>query len=175
MRDDSAKWAPAQGQEREPVSANGSRLALIQPDRQTLISGPFGQALTLVGLDSAVSWPTPASSDTYACRLRRDRILVINGPDLPDGWNDELGLAVSTMTDGYAVLELEGPNAMTVLRRGTEISIQEPSASVARRFFGYPVLIYGFKTDERFRIHVPRAFLDGLWALFTGFMQQDNA
>ena len=175
MRNDNAKWHPASGLDRPVLSAPGCEIQIVQPELQTLISGPYNDALKLAGISTATGWPERAKGECYAVRLRRDRILVVNGPELADGWHDVEGLAVSDMTDGYAILELSGANAMSVLRRGTEISLNEPSASVTRGFSGYGTLIYRFEQIDRFRVHCPRGFLEGLWSLMQSYAEQFNA
>jgi len=166
MRDDSRKWQPAQGLERDPVVMDGLTIRVIQPERQALLSGPYASLLALANVTGTVGWPDPAMGDSYAIRLRRDRILAVNGPTLADGWHDEIGVAVSDMTWGYAVIELNGPAAMGVLQRGTEITLDTPSASVARRFAGHDALIYARGPDS-YRLHVLRPYLDAVWGLIT--------
>ncbi|MFK7751272.1 MAG: hypothetical protein AB8B51_01865 [Sedimentitalea sp.] len=111
----------------------------------------------------------------YALRLRRDRILIVDGPELPDGWHDDLGLAVSDVTDGYGVIDIKGGTALGLLQRGTEISATLASPSVVRGFYGYDVLIYGFGGENQYRIHVPRAHFAGLFALLVTFAEQIDA
>lgn len=166
MRDDSAKWSADRGTQRPPVRTGGVQICLLQPHRQTLISGPHTAALALAGCSAATGWPAPASGETYALRLRRDRILVVNGSDLTDGWHADPGLAVSDMTGGYAVIALSGDGATDLLNTGTELDPAQPSASVARLLHGYPVLLYRFQGETTdYRLHVPRASLEGLWSL----------
>ena len=172
MRNDNARWQPAEGLERPAFTTSTFALRLVRPRRQTLISGPHASALALAGVAGATGWPGPAMAETYALRLRRDRILVVNGPELADGWHAQEGLAVSDMTDGYAVLEMSGTDAMSILRRGTEIALNEPSASAARGFAGYSTLIYSCGAQNRYRVHVPRGDLEGLWALLLSFAEQ---
>lgn len=172
MRNDSEKWTPALGLVRPAFSVPGFEMQMILPRRQTLISGTYSSAVALAGVGAAIGWPDKVAGGSYALRLRRDRVLVVNGPALADGWHDAEGLAVSDMTDGYAVIEIGGAHAMGVLMRGTEISPDEPSASVVRGYAGYGTLIYAGETEGRFRIHVARSFLDGLWDLLSSFAQQ---
>lgn len=169
MRDDSAKWTPVMGVDREPIIRKGLKIEVFCPERQTLISGPRGKALKLAGLDKAVGWPEPARSDTYALSQRRDRILVVNGPGLADGWDSDHGLAISDMTDGYAACTLSGQTAMSILKRGTEIDKRIASASVARAFAGFPVLVYAVENPQSFRMHVPPGLFDALWSVLKRF------
>ena len=172
MRDDSTKWHPALGMDRHDIDTGGVRISLIHPDRMTLISGPCNAALEWSGIGTAIGWPEVASGHSYALRCRRDQILVVNGPDLTDGWHADRGLAVSDMTDGFGVVDICGGDALAILCRRTEISHEEPSRSANRAFFGYAVMIYAYDAQNHFRMHVPRQLLDGLWSLLQSFAQQ---
>ena len=98
MRDDRQKWAPSQSDSPATVETDLVRISGVSSDRLTLISGPVQQALAKCGMQIAAGWPDPVSSDSYALRLRRDRILVVNGPALEDGWDADNGVAISDMT-----------------------------------------------------------------------------
>ena len=132
MRNDSANWTPAAPLARAPVEIAETRLEVIVPERQTLLSGSIGALLEMSGVETATGWPKPATGESYALCLRRDRILRVNGTALEDGWYEAVGVAVSDMTDGYAVIQVSGPSALSVLKRGTEIDPSEPSAATAR-------------------------------------------
>lgn len=175
MRNDTAQWSPDVGFARNKVTTGSVTLAQLEPARQTLVSGPYQAALALAELGGATGWAEPAQGETYALRLRRDRILVVNGAELADGWHDAAGLAVSDMTAGYSVFEITGNGAFDVLRRGTEISLETPSASVARAFYGYPVLVYAVVAQNAYRIHTPRGHGHNLWALLKNFCEQVDA
>lgn len=172
MRNDNAKWAPAQGMSFDPHVTKNATLKRVQPERQTLLSGPFARLLEMINVSDATGWPAPASGSSYALRLRRDRILSVNGPPIEEGWHEASGCAVSDMTDGFAVISLSGPDALTVLQRGTEINPAEPSASAARLFGSYGVILYAYGSDQTYRFHVQRAHLDGLWDLLQTYIQQ---
>ncbi|NIZ13037.1 hypothetical protein [Phaeobacter sp. HF9A] len=43
------------------------------------------------------------------------------------------------------------------LRRGSEVSLEVPSASVARALFGLGVFLYRFGDEHRFRVHVAQS------------------
>ena len=171
MRNDNARWALSLGLDRPAIQTAVLTMSIVRTDRQMLISGPIQALLDTAGISSAVGWPEPATGETYAIRLRRDRILVMNGPEIEDGWHDAQGIAVNDVTDGYCVIELSGDMAMPILKRGTEIDPADPSNSVVRGFGGYPVMVYAFQTSDRFRIHVPRTFLEGLWSLIEGYVK----
>lgn len=152
MRNDSARWdAPCA---ETGFSREGLSLRRIWPERQVLVSGP--DVLTRVGLP-LIGWPDMASGPVALC-LRRDRVLELDGAERAEGWQN--GLAVTDVTDGYAVFEITGEGAWAALREGTEIRLDVPSRSVARRFHGLDALIY--RIEGGFRLHTPRAMAEAL-------------
>ncbi len=168
MRNDSHKWdaPPAQ---RQPVIRDNLTIRPITFQRQTLLSGPIKTCLQLARQPSATGWPAPASGDSYALRLRRDRILSINGPTLPDGWHPE-GIAISDMTDGYACIEITGKGALDLLNQGTELDPTTPSGSCARLFQGQPCLIYQWQSDS-LRLHIEQPRAESIWQTLIPFSQ----
>ncbi len=165
MRDDSKRWdAPrAMG---AAITAEGLAITPLSLPRQTLISG--AQVLRQLGgqYGAPSGWPDIASGTPYALALRRDRVLLVDGPQMADGWDAATGWAISDMSGAYMVFELTGPRAMGLLRRGTEISLARPSASVARPLFGLGTLLYRHGDGETFRIHVARGHGEALWKAF---------
>ncbi|MEB8385637.1 hypothetical protein OO012_00230 [Rhodobacteraceae bacterium KMM 6894] len=150
MRDDSNKWDIPQPTNYE-YTENGITLASVPLARQTLISGP--NILTQTEPPIA-AWPDIVTSDCYALPIRRDRVLLVNGPPLSQGWHDETRQAVSDASDAYAVFDINGERSLEVLKRGAELSLNVPSRSVARILFGLGVFLYRYDNESRFRIHV---------------------
>ncbi|WP_373051404.1 hypothetical protein [Thalassovita aquimarina] len=162
MRDDRHRWAAHDG--RWPrFDAQGISLATTEPERQTLISGPS----ILSHYPGAIEWPDIATDDSYSLCLRRDRILRVNGLEMPDGWNQEREQAVSDASDAYTVFDLSGPKALDLLKHGAELSLQKPSRSVARNLFGFGVFLYRYGAEDGYRLHVPRAQAHPAWQTLT--------
>ena len=158
MRDDSRKWTSPESVP-APLDLGGATLRVAILQRQTLISGisvRVNSPLPLIG------WPDVAKGEAYRITLRRDRIVEVGGTARPEGWNAERAEAASDITDGWGVLDLEGPRALDILKRGTEISLSEPSASVVRKLWGLDVWLYRFETEDRFRLHIARAMEEAL-------------
>ena len=157
MRDATALWdAP-----RDPaklIDLGPARLTPVHLTRQTLVSGP--NVLTQTDLP-LVDWPGAAPSGPYAVTLRRDRLLLVNAPETPDGWNDTTQQATSDVTDAYTVFDLTG-DALPLLGRGAEIFPDIPSRSVARLLFGLDVFLYHLDDGTTYRLHVPRAHAEAL-------------
>jgi hypothetical protein len=153
MRRDNEKW---QNPESVHYNFSGNKLQISVSDiqRQTIVSGSYTAALKTCEVDVAIGWPDIVTTNSYALRLRRDRLLMVNGPDLPDGWNETTNLAISDMTGGYSVFELSGKNAFEILKRGTEISTNNTSPSVSRLFSGFEIFLYRWQQQDCFRLHV---------------------
>ena len=107
-----------------------------------------------------IGWPDVATGEAYRITLRRDRVVDVGGEAPEEGWNAERGEATSDITDGWSVFDLSGPRAFDILKRGTEISLDTLSASVARRLFGLDVWLYRHSNDgwHRQRKHIGRSF-----------------
>ncbi|MEO0752010.1 MAG: hypothetical protein AAFY25_09410 [Pseudomonadota bacterium] len=159
MRDDSQRWAPPRDPADE-ITAPGVTIKPRALDRLTLLSGPRVLRQTELPL---IAWPDVGFGDTYALSLRRDRVLEVNGPARADGYDADTGLAVSTVTDAYAQVDLFGPNALCLLNRGTDLDLATPSRSAARLLFGFGVVLYRHSAPETFRIHVASSHDDALW------------
>jgi len=148
---------------------DGVVLTELIPEGLTLLWGAMQQAMMLANADVTVSWPGPSAGNTHALALRRDRVLVVNGASLAEGWHSDIGLAVSDMTRGFRAATLSGPLCFEVLKRGTEISRSIPSGSVSRGFAGYPVFLHTVEGPETYRLYVPRAVFEGFWDLIETF------
>ncbi len=157
MRDDRHKWA-AFAPDDTAIDLGGAQLSPIRLARQTLISGPNVHAQTSLPV---IEWPDIIDQDVYALSLRRDRVLVVNGPEIETGWTPGTSQAISDASDAYATFDLSGPGAFQLLQRGAELSLKTRSKSVMRALFGMHVMLYR-RASERFRLHVPTAQQDGL-------------
>ena len=162
MRDDRDLWAPALGLA-APLALHGADLSAVSLMRQSLIS----RIASLPKDEPQIGWPDVVETDCYRLSLRRDRIVEINCEARPEGWDASRQQAVSDVTHGYSVFHLSGPNALGILKRGTEISLNTPSRSVARVLFGLDVWLYRFGAEDAFRLHVPRAFGEAMIAHLT--------
>jgi len=158
MRDDRNRWTPS-GKHDLPIHLPGVSVSSVDVVRQTLISGP--RVLQQIK-HTLIGWPDIAEQRSYAITLRRDRVLLINEASEPDGWNPDLNQAISDVSDAYSVFELQGDESLSLLNRGTELSLKIPSRSAARRLFGLDVILYRFTDANRYRLHVQSAQADAL-------------
>lgn len=167
MRDDRTRWAAPDGAEDRRLEARGLSIRRVVPERQMIVSGPRPAALQLCGFRVAAGWPDIVLEDRYAVSMRRDRVLLVNAPQLATGWLDDSGLAVSDVTDGYEVVDVSGPDALEFLRTGTELSLDDASASSLRLWHGLGVILYRVGDPDRYRLHVASGLAEGLWDILA--------
>ncbi len=164
MRDDRNSWPAAKGLSRQDLEGENVIARPVSIDRQTVLSGPYDTMMRFAGLsDAAVGSTDIARGGHYAIRQRRDRILVVGGDELGEGWSEQHGIAVTDMTAAYAVIDLDGPNAERVISTGTEYSLSHPSPSAARIWHGLSCLLYRYEKDDGFRLHVRSAQAEAAW------------
>lgn len=173
MRDDSRFWQAVAHD--IDVTVSGLTFRWVAVGRQTLVSGVTALRCFEDTLGTAVGWPEPATEPGYAVALRRDRVLLVDGPVLACGWHDDPGLAVTDMTGGYAVFDLWGADRMQILKRGMAINPDLPSRSAARLFGGLGVIVYtlsGATGEERLRFHVGRSHAPALVQTVLSFLNK---
>lgn len=156
MRDDSHRWdAP------RTHAAKGLITRQVDVGGQHLVSGPKVQKQYA---DVLIGWPDVPRAERYALSLRRDRVLLVGGCDLADGFDAAANVAVTDISDGFDVIDLIGPGAIACLQRGAELRTDQTSRSVARLVFGIGVYLYAAPGGDGLRVHTPRA-------MTTAFMQ----
>lgn len=158
MRDDRHRWDVVD-LDASKIEARGLLITAIDVGSQCLVSGPK----VLRQKAPTVKWPDVADGDTYTLSLRRDRVMCVGEPALADGWDDKKNQAVSDVGDAYVVFQLSGPNAIALLKRGTELRLDQPSKSVARMLFGLGLFLYRHGDEETYRLHVARAHGTAMW------------
>jgi|GEM_PF-1031098 len=162
MRDDRHRWPAAGGPDRPPLIGRDVAASLIRLPRQTVLSGPYTACMSLAAVTTpAVGGDSAATGDHYAIRQRRDRVLVVGGTAIDDGWHPDPGIAVSDMTAAYAVIELAGPGVQRVIASGTEFVAG--SRSAARLWHGFSCLLY--RHGDSYRLHIRSAHLDAAWQM----------
>lgn len=168
MRNDSAKWDRLRTAREFELSPK-VRLKRVDGLQLTLLSGP--RVLEQIDLPQ-IGWPDLAPLDPHAVMMRRDRVLIVGGASLPEGWDETTNQVASDMSHGYAVFDLSGPGALDVLQVGTELFLDRPSRSAARLAFGLGLLIHRFTDEHTYRIFVPRYHADALIAHLKAAGQQ---
>ena len=118
----------------------------------TLISGDLDAALTalapgapLLGLYAL------APEGPHALRIARDRALLVTPAPLApqEGWQGDgaLGWCATSVDDGWAILDVEGPDAPLALMQGTSADLSARSPSAAVRFMDVVCLLA--RTESR--------------------------
>ncbi|MCE8009409.1 hypothetical protein [Aestuariivita sp.] len=170
MRDDRLKWdAPAS--DPKVLAQDGLHVTRVRPTRLTLISGVQARRASALPL---IGWPDQVTSEQFALCLRRDRILEVGGPDRLPGWDAEAGLAISEMTDGYAMFHLDGDRTLGLLKRGGVARPDQPSPSVVRLMFGMDVLLY-CRGASGFGLCVPGPRAETLRSALRAHLSQHGA
>lgn len=82
MRDDRHRWTP-QSAHFDPIMIGAVTLQEIKLNRQIMVSGPAVRDT----FGPATGWPAVVSGDSYTLSLRRDRVLIVNGPAMAAGWD----------------------------------------------------------------------------------------
>ncbi|ASJ75478.1 hypothetical protein [Granulosicoccus antarcticus] len=162
MRDDRNRWAAAPSEARPELVAQAVTARIVAIERQTVLSGDYSSCLELAGMcQPAVGSHEVANGDSYAIRQRRDRILIINGVQLEDGWHEGTGVAIADMSSAYCVIEISGTDAERIIATGTEYSAATSSPSAARLWHGFSCLIY--RHENKYRLHIRSAYLEAAW------------
>ena len=167
MLDLSSKWQP------EPDWAHahlvGSTIAVRTACgiTQRLVSGEIGHFLARYDLDSDVGALGLAVGKRYAVRLARDRLLIVgvSAAEVPDGRQED-GFAISTVSSGLHVFEVEGEGSRDLLARATTIDPDNPGPCAALSFAGVMGTVYRHDKYETLRIHVDQGLAPYLWEWF---------
>jgi hypothetical protein len=160
-------WSPARSPEGLLVTRPGFAVHGHSGLGQTLVSGDVEAALRalapgapLLGLHAFA--PTTA----HALRIARDRALIVTRAPIgaADGWRD--GWCATSLDDAYAVLDIEGAGAGSVLMQGTTVDLAACSPSAALMFAGQRCLLA--RLAGGFRLHVERPRLEAMLTWLDG-------
>ncbi|MFC3327192.1 hypothetical protein [Mesorhizobium cantuariense] len=168
MRDLAEKWSVAPDWQSAVITTPGLAIQAVLTLNQLMVSGDLDAWARGSGVDgTGVGAFGAAQGDRYAVRMARDRLLVVSNSPLaiPTGWHAE-GFAVTAISAGLQVFEVEGRALDTFIARGTTLDPSQASASAALSFAGISAIAY--RHEDRLRIHVDR----GLAAYFWTWMEQ---
>lgn len=163
MRDLAEKWSVAPDWQSAVITAPGLLVRAISGLDQLLVSGDleaWARASGTAGT-GAGAFGT-AQGERYAARLARDRLLVVSNTPvaITTGWHAE-GFAVTAISAGLQVFEVEGSALDAFIARGTTLDPKQESASAALSFAGISAVVY--RHQGRLRIHVDRGLAAYLW------------
>ncbi|PZV37543.1 hypothetical protein [Mesorhizobium kowhaii] len=163
MRDLAEKWSVAPDWQSAVITAPGLVVRAVPGLNQLLVSGDLDAWSLMSGVDgTGVGAFGTAQGERYAARLARDRLLVVSNTPLAiaTGWHAE-GFAVTAISAGLQVFEVEGSALDAFIGRGTTLDPRQASASAALSFAGISAVVY--RHQDRLRIHVDRGLAAYLW------------
>ncbi|WP_136618295.1 MULTISPECIES: hypothetical protein [Mesorhizobium] len=163
MRDLAEKWSVAPDWQSAVITAPGLVVRAVCGLNQLLVSGDLDAWARVSGVDrTGVGAFGTAQGGRYAARLARDRLLVVSNSSLAvaTGWHAE-GFAVTTISAGLQVFEVEGAALDAFIARGTTLDPKQASASAALSFAGISAVVY--RHGGKLRIHVDRGLAAYLW------------
>ncbi|UVK43292.1 sarcosine oxidase subunit gamma family protein [Mesorhizobium sp. AR07] len=163
MRDLAEKWSVVPDWQSAVITAPGLVVRVIAGLNQLLVSGDLDAWARTSGMDGkGVGAFGTAQGDRYAARLARDRLLVVSSTPLAiaTGWHT-VGFAVTTISAGLRVFEVEGAALDAFIVRGTTLDSAQASASAALSFAGISAVVY--RHESKLRIHVDRGLATYLW------------
>ncbi|UCI31321.1 hypothetical protein [Mesorhizobium sp. B4-1-4] len=163
MRDLAEKWSVAPDWQSATIGVPGLKISPITGLHQRLVSGGLAAWAEVSGFDGTAAGAFGLTEGIrYSVRLARDRLLVVSSNPLaiPAGWHGE-GFAVTTISAGLQVFEVEGPALDAFIARGTTLDPRQPSASAALSLAGVSAIVY--RHENRLRIHVDRGLAAYLW------------
>jgi sarcosine oxidase gamma subunit len=163
MRDLAEKWSVAPDWQGAVITTPGLAVRAISGLNQLLVSGDLDAWARVSGVDgTGVGAFGAAQGDRYAARLARDRLLVASDSPLAiaTGWHAD-GYAVTAISAGLQVFEVEGTALDAFIARGTTLDPAKPSTSAALSFAGISAIVY--RHEDRLRIHADRGLAAYLW------------
>ena len=162
MRNLAEKWTTIPDWRTAVIDTSGLTIRALLGLNQFLVSGDLlawskasGVALEPVGAFGA------ATGNTYTVQVARDRLLVVSTRPsaVAQGWHHE-GFAVTTVSAGMQVFEIEGATDELIVR-ATTLDPGKASASAAISFAGINAVVY--RHGERLRVHVDRGLATFFW------------
>ena len=135
-----------------------------------------GQAMISGDLDAAISALAPgapmlglyalAPDGPHALRIARDNALLVTPAPLGagEGWRENW--CATGLDDGWAAIDVAGPDAPLALAQGTSADLAAHSASAAVVFAGLRCLLG--RTADGFRLHVEASWLEALLTWLDG-------
>ena len=154
--DFSSKWSEANVRPGLELQCDDLHLFVSDPQNIQIATGNVGAAMRAAELVSApAGWPDIVVGTSYAVRLSRDRVMLVNALSLTEGW-DHRGFGISRSESADTVVDVRGKKLSSFLSRGAEISPENQSVSATRLFAGFGVVLYRFLMDDQIRIHISR-------------------
>ncbi|WP_137929148.1 aminomethyltransferase family protein [Mesorhizobium comanense] len=163
MRDLAEKWPVAPDWRSAAIEVPSLKIRPVAGLHQRLVSGDLGAWAQASGFDgTAVGAFGAAEGIRYSIRVARDRLLAVSSTPvgMATGWFVQ-GFAVTEISAGLQVFDVEGDALDAFIARGTTLDPGQESASAALSFAGTSAFVY--RHEGRLRIHVDRGLAPYLW------------
>jgi hypothetical protein len=160
-------WPPARRAEGELIDRPRLQARALSGRGSALISGDLDAAIaTLAPGAPILGLYALAPEGAHALRIARDRALLVTHAPLgvADGWRE--GWCATSVDDGWAAVDVGGPDAPLALAQGTSADLAADSPSAAVLFAGLRCLLA--RTETGFRLHVEAPWLEALLIWLDG-------
>lgn len=160
-------WPPARRSEGALIDKPRLKAWTLTGRGHTLISGDLEAAMAALAPGAPlIGLYAPAPEGAHALRIGRDRALLFTPSALEaeNGWRD--GWCATAVDDGWAAVEVEGPDAPLALMQGTSADLAGGSPSAAVLFAGFRCLVA--RTEAGFQLHVEAPWLETLLTWLDG-------
>jgi hypothetical protein len=153
-----------------PLARRTDGMVIERPRLQARTSSSGGSTLISGDIDAAIGALAPgapilglyalAPEGAQALRIARDRALLVTPAPLgaADGWRESW--CATSVDDGWAAVDVFGPDAPLALAQGTSADLAANSPSAAVLFAGLRCLLA--RTEAGFRLHVEAPWLEAL-------------
>lgn len=163
MRDLAEKWSVAPDWENATIEVPGLKICAVTGLHQRLVSGDLAAWAEASGFDGTTVGAFGLTEGIrYTIRPARDRLLAVSTTPvgMATGWFND-GFAVTEISAGLQVFEVEGPALDAFVARGTTLDPNQASASAALSFAGISAIVY--RHQGSLRVHVDRGLATYLW------------
>ena len=177
MPDRSTFWSPPPEWRAAVLAREGLCIAACEPVQAWRLSGDVGSCLADLQLPAALGPRDAVAGERYALRLAPDSVLLVLDARLSiaPGWDDR-GWAMSDVSDGLLLLDIDGPDALRLMQAGSEYAFDavasRPMESARMLFAGLRVVVARRSTG--WRLHVDRAWAPALWRWLDTHLQDNE-
>jgi hypothetical protein len=160
-------WPPARRSEGTLILRPRLKARALSGRGSALISGDIDAAIGALAPGSPIlGLYALAPEGAHVLRIARDRALLVTPAPLgaADGWRE--GWCATSVDDGWAAVDVDGPDAPLALAQGTSADLTGRSPSAAVLFAGLRCLLA--RTEAGFRLHVEAPWLEALLTWMDG-------
>ena len=160
-------WPPARRAEGTLIDRPRLQARALSGRGSALISGDIEAAMGALAPGAPIlGLYALAPEGAHALRIARDRALLVTPAPLgaADGWRE--GWCATSVDDGWAAVDVFGPDAPLALAQGTSADLAGGSPSAAVLFAGLRCLLA--RTEAGFRLHVEAPWLEALLTWLDG-------